>query len=193
MEIPAEPVLFFKATSCITGPFDPIVIPRGSTKTDWEVELGIVIGSTASYVTTKRALEHVAGYLIVHDVSERAFQFECGGQWDKGKGCDTFGPIGPWLVTPDEVGDPQALSLSLDVNGVTKQRGTTATMIFSCAELVSYISQFMTLLPGDIIATGTPPGVGMAAKPPEYLKPGDVVTLSISRLGMQRQAVQPYS
>jgi 2-keto-4-pentenoate hydratase/2-oxohepta-3-ene-1,7-dioic acid hydratase in catechol pathway len=189
MPIPAEPVLFMKAPSCITGPNDAIVLPRGSVKTDFEAELGIVIGTLARYVSVSEALRHVAGYLVVHDVSERAFQLERGGQWDKGKGCDTFGPIGPWLVTTDEIPDPQTLDIWLNVNGESMQRGNTRTMIFSCAQLVSYVSEFMTLLPGDIITTGTPPGVGMGRKPPVYLKPGDVVHLGISQLGEQRQMV----
>jgi 2,4-didehydro-3-deoxy-L-rhamnonate hydrolase len=190
---PAEPIVFLKATTCITGPSDALLIPRGSTKTDWEVELGVVIGTKAQYVPEARALDHVAGYCVVNDVSERNFQLERGGQWDRGKGCDTFGPIGPWLVTRDEVPDPQGLDLWLDVNGEPMQRGTTRTMIFGVAHLVSYVSQFMTLLPGDIIATGTPPGVGMGRKPPRYLKPGDVVTLGITGLGEQRQRVRAHA
>ncbi|HWK36548.1 fumarylacetoacetate hydrolase family protein [Sphingomonas sp.] len=189
MPIPAEPILFTKGVSCIHGPNDPVVIPRGSVKTDWEVELGVVIGSTASYVAEADALAHVAGYCVINDLSEREYQLERGGTWDKGKGCPTFGPIGPWLVTADEVGDPQALDMWLDVNGVRAQTGSTATMIFDVAFLVSYISRFMTLLPGDIITTGTPPGVGMGEKPPRFLKAGDVVTLGIDRLGAQRQDV----
>src|SRR3546814_505197 len=185
----AEPVLFTKGVSCIQGPNDPIVIPRGSTKTDWEVELGVVIGSTASYVSEADALSHVAGYCVVDDVSERAYQLERSGTWDKGKGCPSFGPLGPWLVTADEVGDPQALSMWLDVNGERVQTGSTRTMIFGVAHLVSYVSHFMTLLPGDVITTGTPPGVGMGQKPPRYLKAGDVVTLGIEKLGDQRQDV----
>lgn len=188
LPIPKEPVVFMKATSCIVGPNDDVVIPRGSKKTDWEVELGVVIGSRASYVTKERALEHVAGYLVVNDVSEREYQIERGGQWDKGKGCDTFGPIGPWLVTKDEVGDVQNLAMWLDLNGERMQTGTTATMIFDVATIVSYLSEFMTLLPGDIITTGTPPGVGLGHKPePRYLKPGEVMTLGIEKLGEQRQ------
>jgi 2-keto-4-pentenoate hydratase/2-oxohepta-3-ene-1,7-dioic acid hydratase in catechol pathway len=188
LPIPKEPVVFMKATSCIVGPDDEVVIPRGSKKTDWEVELGVVIGSRASYVTKERALEHVAGYLVVNDVSEREYQTERGGQWDKGKGCDTFGPIGPWLVTRDEVGDVQNLAMWLDVNGERKQTGTTATMIFDVATIVSYLSEFMSLLPGDVITTGTPPGVGLGQKPvPVYLKPGDVVRLGIEKLGEQQQ------
>jgi len=188
--IPAEPILFTKAVSCIQGPDDPVTIPRGSKKTDWEVELGVVIGSTASYVSEAGALAHVAGYCVVNDVSEREFQIERGGTWDKGKGCPTFGPVGPWLVTGDEVGDPQTLAMWLEVNGRRMQDGNTATMIFGVAKLVSYISHFMTLLPGDIITTGTPPGVGMGQKPePWFLKPGDEITLGIERLGSQHQQV----
>ncbi len=190
---PSEPIVFLKATTCITGPSDELVIPRGSTKTDWEVELGVVIGTKAQYVPEASALDHVAGYCVVNDVSERNFQLERGGQWDRGKGCDTFGPIGPWLVTRDEVPDPQNLDLWLDVNGEPMQRGNTRTMIFSVAHLVSYVSHFMTLLPGDVIATGTPPGVGMGRKPPRYLKPGDVVTLGITGLGEQRQRVRAHA
>jgi 2-keto-4-pentenoate hydratase/2-oxohepta-3-ene-1,7-dioic acid hydratase in catechol pathway len=188
LPVPQEPVVFTKAISSITGPNDNVTIPRGSKKTDWEVELGVVIGTRASYVTKDNALAHVAGYVVVNDVSEREYQIERGGTWDKGKGCDTFGPIGPWLVTADEVGDVQNLSMWLDVNGERKQTGTTATMIFDVATLVSYISEFMTLMPGDVITTGTPPGVGMGMKPePQYLKAGDVVTLGIEKLGEQRQ------
>ncbi|MGV6873495.1 fumarylacetoacetate hydrolase family protein [Pseudochelatococcus sp. B33] len=188
LPIPAEPIIFSKATSCIQGPNDDIVIPRGSTKTDWEVELGIVIGRRASYVTQEEALDHVAGYVLVNDVSEREYQIERGGTWDKGKGCDTFGPIGPWLVTADEVGDVQDLGMWLDVNGQRRQTGSTATMIFDVKTIVSYLSEFMTLLPGDVITTGTPPGVGMGIKPePVYLRPGDVITLGIDKLGEQRQ------
>jgi 2,4-didehydro-3-deoxy-L-rhamnonate hydrolase len=183
--IPAEPVLFMKATTCITGPTDPVILPKGSVKTDWEVELGIVMGSIARDVTMDRALDYVAGYCAVNDISEREFQLERGGQWDKGKGCDTFGPIGPWLVTRDEVPDLQDLNLWLDVNGVARQRGNTRTMIFSCRMIVSYISRFMTLLPGDVIATGTPPGVGLGMKPPQYLKAGDVMRLGIEGLGFR--------
>jgi 2,4-didehydro-3-deoxy-L-rhamnonate hydrolase len=188
LPIPKEPVVFMKATSCIVGPNDQVVIPRGSTKTDWEVELGVVIGTRASYVTKEQALDHVAGYVVVNDVSEREYQTERGGQWDKGKGCDTFGPIGPWLVTKDEVGDVQDLAMWLDVNGERKQTGTTRTMIFDVATIVSYLSEFMSLLPGDIITTGTPPGVGLGQKPvPVYLKDGDVVRLGIEKLGEQQQ------
>ena len=189
--IPKEPVVFMKATSCIQGPNDNIMLPKGSTKTDWEVELGIVIGTRARYVSKKDALSHVAGYCTINDVSEREYQLERGPQWDKGKGCDTFGPIGPWLVTPDEV-NVQRLGMWLDVNGKRMQTGSTRTMIFDCATLVSYLSQFMTLLPGDIITTGTPPGVGLGMKPPTYLKKGDVVTLGIEGLGEQKQLVVPF-
>jgi 2-keto-4-pentenoate hydratase/2-oxohepta-3-ene-1,7-dioic acid hydratase in catechol pathway len=193
MPVPSEPVLFMKATSCIVGPNDQVMLPRGSLKTDWEVELGVVIGRQARYVTEAHALDHVAGYCVVNDVSERAYQLERGGTWDKGKGCDTFGPVGPYLVTADEVGDPQMLDLWLDVNGVRRQSGNTRTMIFTVRSLVSYISQFMTLNAGDLITTGTPPGVGMGQKPtPIYLKAGDVVTLGISKLGSQRQEVISY-
>ena len=191
--VPSEPILFSKATTCINGPSDAIVIPRGSTKTDWEVELGVVIGTTAQYVTLERALEHVAGYCVINDVSERNYQLERGSQWDRGKGCDTFGPIGPYLVTRDEVPDPQNLDMWLDVNGQPMQRGNTRTMVFGVAHLVSYVSQFMTLLPGDIITTGTPPGVGMSRKPPQFLRQGDVVTLGIAGLGEQRQHVRAYA
>jgi 2,4-diketo-3-deoxy-L-fuconate hydrolase len=192
LAVPSEPVVFTKATSCIVGPNDDVMIPLNSLKTDWEVELGVVIGTTTRYVCEADALKHVAGYAVVHDVSEREFQIERGGSWDKGKGCDTFGPIGPWLVTADEVGDPQALSMWLDVNGVRKQTGTTATMVFGVAHIVSYVSRFMTLEPGDVITTGTPPGVGMGMKPPQYLKAGDVVTLGIDKLGEQRQDVVSF-
>ncbi len=192
-QVPSEPIVFMKATTCITGPNDDIVIPKNSTKTDWEVELGVVIGTKAQYVGLERALDYVAGYCTVNDVSERQFQLERGSQWDKGKGCDTFGPIGPYLVTRDEVPDPQNLDMWLDVNGERRQRGNTSTMVFGCAHLVSYVSQFMTLMPGDIITTGTPPGVGMGMKPPRYLKNGDVVTLGIAGLGEQRQNVRAYS
>ena len=192
LPVPSEPVVFTKATSCIVGPNDDVMLPKDSVKTDWEVELGVVIGTTARYVSEADALEHVAGYALIHDVYERAFQIERGGTWDKGKGCDTFGPIGPWLVTSDEVGDPQALSMWLDVNGVRKQTGNTATMVFTVAHIVSYVSRFMTLEPGDVITTGTPPGVGMGMKPPEYLRAGDVVTLGIEKLGEQRQDVVSF-
>jgi 2,4-didehydro-3-deoxy-L-rhamnonate hydrolase len=194
LPIPAEPVLFTKAVSCLTGPNDPVMIPRGSEKTDWEVELGVVIGSRASYVTVDEALGYVAGYVLINDVSERAFQIERGGTWDKGKGCDTFGPVGPWIVTADEVGDPQNLSMWLDVNGERKQDGSSRTMIFPISKLVSYISEFMTLEPGDLITTGTPPGVGMGQKPqPVYLKAGDEIRLGIEKLGEQRQIVVAWS
>jgi 2-keto-4-pentenoate hydratase/2-oxohepta-3-ene-1,7-dioic acid hydratase in catechol pathway len=189
MAVPAEPIVFSKATTCITGPNDGIVIPKNSAKTDWEVELGVVIGTRAQYVEEASALKFVAGYCLVNDVSERNFQLERGSQWDKGKGCDTFGPIGPYLVTTDEITDPQTLDMWLDVNGERCQRGNTRTMVFGVAKLVSYISQFMTLMPGDVITTGTPPGVGMGMKPPRYLKPGDVVTLGVAGLGEQRQTV----
>ena len=187
MEVPPEPVLFMKASSAICGPNDPIIIPRGSEKTDWEVELGVVIGKPAKYVTEARALDHVAGYCVVNDVSERAFQAERAGQWTKGKSCDNFGQIGPWLVTPDEVADPQNLAMWLTVNGERMQNGSTRTMVYGVAFLVSYLSQFMTLHPGDVISTGTPPGVGLGMKPPRYLKAGDVVELGIEGLGQQRQ------
>jgi 2-keto-4-pentenoate hydratase/2-oxohepta-3-ene-1,7-dioic acid hydratase in catechol pathway len=194
LAVPAEPVLFTKAVSCVVGPNDSIMLPRNSAKTDWEVELGVVIGRTARYVTEAAALEHVAGYCVVNDVSERAYQLDRGGTWDKGKGCDTFGPIGPYLVTADEVGNPQRLDMWLDVNGVRMQTGNTHTMIFPVRVLVSYISEFMTLHPGDLITTGTPPGVGMGKKPaPMFLKPGDCVELGISGLGSQRQRVVAWS
>ncbi len=186
-EPPAEPILFMKATSAICGPNDDIEIPIGSEKTDWEVELGVVIGKRAKYVAEVDALAHVAGYCLVNDISERAFQSERGGQWTKGKSHDTFGPIGPWLVTADEVADPQNLDLWLEVDGLRRQTGNTRTMIFGVAFLVSYISQFMTLEPGDIISTGTPPGVGLGFKPPVFLKPGQTMTLGIDGLGLQRQ------
>jgi 2-keto-4-pentenoate hydratase/2-oxohepta-3-ene-1,7-dioic acid hydratase in catechol pathway len=190
MDIPAEPILFTKGVSCIQGPYDPVAIPPGSIKTDWEVELGVVIGSTVSYVAEADALLHVAGYCVVNDVSEREYQLERGGTWDKGKACPTFGPIGPWLVTADEVGDPQNLAMWLDVNGKRVQTGNTRTMIFGVARLVSYLSHFMTLLPGDIITTGTPPGVGLGQKPaPWYLRPGDTMALGIEKLGEQHQDV----
>ena len=182
--IPKEPVLFMKATSAISGPNDPVILPKGSQKSDWEVELGIVIGKKASYVSEADAMQHVAGYVIVNDVSEREFQIErSGGQWDKGKGCDTFAPIGPWLVTADEIPDPQNLAMWLEVDGKRYQNGSTRTMIFDVKAVVSYISQFMTLNPGDIIPTGTPPGVGLGLKPPVFLQPGNVMRLSIEGLG----------
>jgi 2-keto-4-pentenoate hydratase/2-oxohepta-3-ene-1,7-dioic acid hydratase in catechol pathway len=190
--IPAEPILFSKATSCIVGPNDDVVIPKSSVKTDWEVELAIVIGQRASYVHANNALDYVAGYCICNDVSEREFQLERGGTWTKGKGCPTFGPLGPWLVTVDEVGDVQNLGMWLDVNGQRMQTGSTRTMIFDCRQLVSYISHFMILEPGDVITTGTPPGVGLGMKPPRFLKHGDVMTLGIDKLGEQRQKVVAY-
>ena len=195
LPIPGEPVVFMKATTCINGPSDDVIQPKASTKLDWEVELGVVIGTKAQYVSEEKALEHVAGYCVVNDVSERDFQVgRPGGQWDKGKGCDTFGPIGPWLVTTDEITDPQTLDMWLDVNGKRMQTGNTRTMIFNVAHLVSHVSQFMTLMPGDIITTGTPPGVGMGMKPsPVFLKPGDVITLGIRGLGEQRQKVVAWS
>jgi 2,4-didehydro-3-deoxy-L-rhamnonate hydrolase len=189
-KIPAEPIVFMKATSCIVGPNDTVLKPRGSTKMDWEVELGVVIGSVTRYVSEADAPGHIAGYCVINDLSERAFQLERGGQWDKGKGCDTFGPLGPWLVTSDEVGDPANLSMWLDVNGTRRQNGSTRTMIFKPAFLVSYLSQFMSLHPGDVITTGTPPGVGMGIKPePIFLNAGDVMELGIEKLGQQRQTV----
>ncbi len=187
LSVPPEPVVFMKATSAITGPDDPVLIPRGSEKTDWEVELGVVIGSRAKYVGEAAALDHVAGYCVVNDVSERAFQTERAGQWTKGKSCDSFGPIGPWLVTRDEVADPQDLGMWLKVNGASMQDGSTRTMVYGVAHLVSYLSQFMSLMPGDVISTGTPPGVGMGMKPPTYLRAGDVIELGIAGLGTQRQ------
>ncbi|MCG5481123.1 fumarylacetoacetate hydrolase family protein [Sinorhizobium alkalisoli] len=189
LEVPPEPVIFMKATSAITGPNDNVIIPRGSVATDWEVELGVVIGKKAKYVDQAEALDHVAGYCVVNDVSERDFQARRSGQWTKGKSCDTFGPIGPWLVTRDEIANPQNLKMWLTVNGVTKQNGTTETMVYGVSYLVSYLSQFMTLHPGDIISTGTPPGVGLGFKPPQYLKPGDVIELGIEGLGTQKQMV----
>ncbi len=192
LPVPGEPIIFNKWISCLQGPNDDVVIPRGSQKTDWEVELGVVIGTQASYVTEAEALQHVAGYVVVNDVSERAYQIERGGTWDKGKGCKTFGPVGPWLVTADEVGDPQNLSLWLELNGKRVQDGNTRTMIFGVAKLVSYCSEFMQLQPGDIITTGTPPGVGMGMKPPMFLKPGDVMRLGIEKLGEQRQHVRAW-
>jgi 2-keto-4-pentenoate hydratase/2-oxohepta-3-ene-1,7-dioic acid hydratase in catechol pathway len=188
--VPPEPIIFMKATSAIVGPDDDVLIPRGSEKTDWEVELGIVIGKKAKYVSEAEALDYVAGYCVVHDVSERAFQTERSGQWTKGKSCDTFGPTGPWLVTKDEIPDPQNLKMWLTVNGEFMQDGSTRTMVFGAAYLVSYLSQFMSLQPGDIISTGTPPGVGMGMKPQRYLKPGDVVELGIEGLGTQRQQIR---
>jgi 2-keto-4-pentenoate hydratase/2-oxohepta-3-ene-1,7-dioic acid hydratase in catechol pathway len=195
--VPKEPIVFMKATSCIQGPNDEVMLPKGSVKTDWEVELGIVIGKHASYVSQKEALDYVAGYCTINDVSEREYQIERGGTWDKGKGCDTFGPIGPWMVTKDEVPNVQNLKMFLDVNGQRMQTGTTKTMIFGVTKLVSYVSQFMTLEPGDIITTGTPPGVGMGMKKdgkpaPVYLKKGDVMHLGIEGLGEQTQKVVAY-
>ncbi len=186
---PAEPVVFMKATSAITGPNDNVVIPRNSQKTDWEVELGVIIGSATKYVPESQALNHVAGYCVVNDLSERAFQLESTGQWTKGKSADTFGPIGPWLVTKDEVSDPQNLKMWLNINGHQYQNGSTKTMIFTVAHIVSYLSRFMSLQPGDIISTGTPPGVGMGQKPPVFLKPGDKIQLGIQGLGEQNQTV----
>ncbi|TAM27751.1 MAG: FAA hydrolase family protein [Rhodanobacter sp.] len=188
-QVPDEPVLFMKATTAIGGANDDVIIPRGSVKTDWEVELGIVIGDVARDVSIESALDHVAGYAVINDLSEREFQLERGGQWVKGKGCDTFGPIGPWLVTADEVPDPQNLSLWLEVNGHRYQNGHTRTMVFGVAHLVSYISRFMTLMPGDVISSGTPSGVGLGQRPPVYLRPGDVIELGIEGLGQQRQQV----
>ena len=194
LAIPDEPVVFQKWVSCIQGPNDPVIIPRNSTKTDWEVELGVIIGTRASYVEETDALSHVAGYCVIDDISERHWQTERGATWDKGKGFPTFGPIGPWLVTADEVGDPQNLSMWLDVNGVRKQDGSTKTMVFTVAQIISYLSQFMQLEPGDVITTGTPPGVGLGQKPePWYLKAGDVVTLGIEKLGEQRQDFVAWS
>ena len=187
LQVPPEPVIFMKATSAICGPNDPILIPRTSQKTDWEVELGVVIGKPGKYLTEAEALTHVAGYCVINDVSERAFQTERAGQWTKGKSCDTFGQTGPWLVTPDEVPDPQALSMWLKVNGQTMQNGSTRTMVYGVAHVVAYLSQFFTLHPGDIISTGTPPGVGMGMKPQRFLKAGDTVELGIEGLGSQKQ------
>lgn len=187
--VPSEPIIFMKATSAICGPNDPIIVPRGSQKTDWEVELAFVIGKAAKYVSEADAMSHVAGYALANDVSERAFQSERQGQWTKGKSCDSFGPLGPWLVTPDEIADPQALDMWLTVNEETMQNGSSNTMVYGIRHLVSYLSQFMTLYPGDVISTGTPPGVGLGMKPPRYLKRGDVVELGIAGLGQQRQNV----
>jgi 2-keto-4-pentenoate hydratase/2-oxohepta-3-ene-1,7-dioic acid hydratase in catechol pathway len=193
MPVPAEPVLFTKHTSTVIGCNDPVVLPQGSVKTDWEVELGVVIGRTARYVSEADALGHVAGYCVVNDISEREYQLERGGTWDKGKGCDTFGPVGPWLVTSDEVADPQQLSMWLEVNGKRYQNGNTRTMVFGVAHLVSYISRFMTLYPGDLISTGTPPGVGMGCKPESvFLKINDKIELSIEGLGVQNQTVHAW-
>ncbi|MES2423739.1 MAG: ureidoglycolate lyase [Pseudomonadota bacterium] len=190
--LPQEPVVFTKATSCIQGPNDDVMLPRGSVKTDWEVELGVVIGKTARYVTQKDALDHVAGYCVINDLSEREYQMERGTQWDKGKGCDTFGPIGPWLVTRDEVPNPQRLNLWLDLNGQRRQTGNTRTMVFGVAQLISYLSRFMTLLPGDVVTTGTPPGVGLGCKPPLFLKKNDRLTLGVEGLGQQTQKVVAF-
>jgi 2,4-didehydro-3-deoxy-L-rhamnonate hydrolase len=187
LPVPREPVLFNKAPSCVVGPNDNVIIPRGSEKTDWEVELAVVIGKTASYVEEKDALSHVAGYCVCNDVSERAYQIEGTGQWMKGKGCPTFGPLGPWLVTPDEVGNVQELGMWLDVNGRRMQTGSTKTMVFGVAHVIAFTSRFMTLEPGDVITTGTPPGVGMGMKPPVFVRPGDVMTLGIDKLGTQTQ------
>ena len=191
--IPKEPILFLKAVSSLNGPNDDIVIPRGSVKTDWEVELGVVIGTRASYVNEQEAMDHVAGYCVVNDMSEREYQTERGGQWDKGKGCDSFAPVGPWLVTKDEIADPKNLKLWTEVNGVRRQNGSTKTMIFGVRTLVSYISHFMTLMPGDIIATGTPPGVALGMKPPQYLKAGDNLRMSVEGLGEQTSRLVAWS
>jgi 2-keto-4-pentenoate hydratase/2-oxohepta-3-ene-1,7-dioic acid hydratase in catechol pathway len=193
LPIPAEPVVFMKTTSCVVGCNDPVVLPQESVKTDWEVELGVVIGARARYVSEADALKHVAGYCVVNDVSEREYQIERGGTWDKGKGCDTFGPIGPWLVTADEIPDPQNLGMWLEVNGKRVQNGNTRTMIFNVAQVVSYVSRFMTLYPGDLISTGTPPGVGLGMKPPMYLKAGDQMRLGIDGLGEQHQRVHAWN
>ncbi len=189
LDVPSEPIIFMKATSAICGPNDPVIIPRGSEKTDWEVELGVIIGERAKYVSEEDAIDYVAGYCLINDVSERAFQIEHEGQWTKGKSADNFGPIGPWLVTTDEIDDPQNLKMWLQINGQTRQDGSTKTMVYGVAYCVSYLSRFMTLQPGDIISTGTPPGVGMGLKPPTYLKPGDLIELAIEGLGEQRQQV----
>jgi len=192
MPLPKEPIIFMKATTSLCGAGDPLMLPKGSKKTDWEVELGVVIGKQARYVSEKDALQHVAGYCVVNDVSEREYQLERGSQWDKGKGCDTFGPVGPWLVTRDEIANPQRLDLWLDLNGERLQTGNTKTMVFSVAKIISYTSRFMTLMPGDIITTGTPPGVGMGMKPQRFLKRGDQLTLGIAGLGEQSQQVIAY-
>jgi 2-keto-4-pentenoate hydratase/2-oxohepta-3-ene-1,7-dioic acid hydratase in catechol pathway len=192
MPIPAEPIVFMKAVTSLSGPDDDVMLPKDFSKADWEVELGIVIGTKAQYVSANSALDYVAGYCLINDVSERAFQLERGPQWDKGKGCDTFGPVGPWLVTKDEIPNPQRLGMWLDINGERRQTGNTRTMIFSVAKIVSYLSRFMTLMPGDIIATGTPPGVGMGMKPQQFLVPGDEMHLGIEGLGEQRQKVVRY-
>lgn len=193
LDVPPEPVIFNKWTSAIIGPNDDVIIPRGSKKTDWEVELGVVIGKGGSYIDEANAMDHVAGFCVINDVSEREFQIERAGTWDKGKGCDTFGPTGPWLVTPDEVGDSNALGLWLEVDGKRHQNGNTSTMVYKVPHLISYCSQFMSLQPGDVISTGTPPGVGMGQKPPTYLKGGETVTLGIDGLGVQTQKVRPAS
>jgi 2,4-didehydro-3-deoxy-L-rhamnonate hydrolase len=191
--IPTEPVIFTKAISCLAGPSDDLMLPRNSTKTDWEVELGVVIGTTARYIESGQALQHVAGYCLVNDISEREYQNDRGGTWDKGKGCDGFGPVGPWIVTPDDIGDPQNVDLWLDVNGVRRQSGNTRTMIFGVAQLIAYLSCFITLEPGDILATGTPPGIGAGIKPdPIFLKAGDVMRLGSPQLGMQEQQVRSW-
>ena len=190
MDVPPEPVIFNKWTSAIIGPDDDVVIPRGSKKTDWEVELGVVIGKGGSYIDEVNAMDHVAGFCVINDVSEREFQIERAGTWDKGKGCDTFGPTGPWLVTPDEVGDFNALAMWLEVDGTRHQNGSTATMVYKVPHLISYCSQFMSFQPGDIISTGTPPGVGMGLKPPTYLRGGETLRLGIDKLGTQTQSVQ---
>ncbi|MFD1949389.1 fumarylacetoacetate hydrolase family protein [Sphingomonas arantia] len=194
LPVPSEPIFFTKAISCLTGPNDPVMKPRDATKLDWEVELGVVIGTTCRYVEEADALAHVAGYVLVNDVSERGFQKERGTQWDKGKGCDTFGPTGPWLVTPDEVGDVQALDLFLDVNGIRRQTGNSATMIFSVAQCIAYVSRFITLNPGDLLITGTPPGVGEGQKPHKiFLEPGDTLRLGATGLGEQRSTVVAFA
>ena len=189
MAIPAHPIVFLKANSAICGPYDDLILPRGSTATDWEVELGVVIGKRAKYVSASEAMQYVAGYCLCNDVSERDFQLKLSGQWTKGKSCDSFGPLGPWFVTSDQIPDPQALSMTAHVNGKQMQNGSTSTMIFGVAEIIAHLSKLMTLHPGDIISTGTPPGVGMGQKPPVYLKPGDVVEIAIEALGAQRQTV----
>ena len=193
MPVPKEPIVFMKAISCLSGPDDPVMLPQGSKKTDWEVELGVVIGTRAQYVSEEDALKHVAGYCVVNDLSERSFQLERGPQWDKGKGCDTFGPVGPWLVTQEDIHDVQKLDLYLELNGKRMQTGCTDTMIFSVAQIVSYLSKFMTLEPGDVIATGTPPGVGQGRKPQRFLKKGDVLRLGIAGLGEQQQDVVAWT
>jgi 2,4-didehydro-3-deoxy-L-rhamnonate hydrolase len=193
LPIPTEPVVFMKATSCLCGAYDDVVRPKHSTKMDWEVELGLVIGTKAQYVSVEDALDHVAGWCVINDVSERNYQLERGGQWDKGKSFDTFGPVGPYLVTRDEIADPQALDLWLEVDGRRMQTGNTRTMIFDCARIVSYLSECMTLMPGDVIATGTPPGVGMGMVPPRFVQAGEVMTLGIAGLGAQRQVVVPFA